>query len=125
MSAITSFNEICLTRPRNASGGDGLSLRFVYALFLGAWGCKISLLGRNGRTCINWFNGDSKLVQPHGPCNFLSRAGAAPSKPPRPISRDNSSSAAIRFSVDGWVENKLSIPRPDSGLIIKRGAVVG
>src|SRR5215471_17430877 len=68
---------------------------------------------------------DSKIVQPHGPCDFLSRAGAAPSKPPRPISRDNSSSAAIRFSVDGWVENKLSIPRPDSGLIIKRGAVVG
>ena len=40
----------------------------------------------------------------------------------RPASR---CSAAIRFSVDGWVENRLSMPRPDSGLMMKRCAVAG
>src|SRR5262249_43228743 len=30
-----------------------------------------------------------------------------------------------RFWVDGCVESRLSIPRPDNGLMIKRGAVAG
>jgi hypothetical protein len=33
--------------------------------------------------------------------------------------------ASTRFSVDGWVEKRLSIPRPDNGLTINRGAVAG
>src|SRR5262249_48703360 len=65
------------------------------------------------------------IAHPQGPCDFLCSAGAAAPKPARPISRDNLLSAATRFSVDGWVENRLSIPRPDNGLTIKRGAVVG
>jgi hypothetical protein len=68
---------------------------------------------------------DSRIVHPQGPDDLESPAGAPAPKLSRPISRDNFSSAAIRFSVDGWVESRLSIPRPDSGLTIKRGAVVG
>src|SRR4051794_36023030 len=33
--------------------------------------------------------------------------------------------AAMRFSDEGWVENKLSIPFPESGLMMKSGAVAG
>jgi hypothetical protein len=44
------------------------------------------------------------IVHPQGP------EGAGAPKAPSPISRDNFSSAATRLSVDGWVENKLSIP---------------
>jgi hypothetical protein len=31
----------------------------------------------------------------------------------------------MRFSVEGWVENRLSMRTPDSGLMIKSGAVAG
>ena len=79
-------------------------------------------LNLNAHEFIRW---DSRIVHPQGPCDLASPAGTAAPKPPTPISRDNFSSSATRFSVDGWVENKLSIPRPDSGLMIKRGAVVG
>ena len=41
------------------------------------------------------------IVHPHGPPDLVAPAGIAAPKPPSPISRDNSSSAATRFSVDG------------------------
>jgi hypothetical protein len=62
---------------------------------------------------------------PQGPDQALEVTGRDGPKPPRPISCDNLSSAATRFSVDGWVENRLSMPRPDNGLTIERGAVAG
>ena len=37
----------------------------------------------------------------------------------------NSWSAAILLAVFGWVENKLSMPRPDNGLMINIWAVAG
>src|ERR1700756_4884552 len=42
------------------------------------------------------------IVHPQGPRDFVSRFGATARKVPSPISRDNFSSAATRFSVDGW-----------------------
>lgn len=76
--------------------------------------------------------------QPHGPPADRRPQGPAgrrgkcegprdvSAKPlPRPISRARSSKAAIRFSVAGWVENKLSIRAPDNGLMMKRWAVAG
>ena len=42
-----------------------------------------------------------------------------------PISCAKALSAAIRFSVAGWVENRLSTPWPDSGLMMKSEAVAG
>src|SRR5690606_9357711 len=64
----------------------------------------------------------------HGP-----RARAAPPRPRRPataasvtpISRARSISAAMRFSVAGWVENRLSTPWPDNGLMMNMCAVAG
>jgi hypothetical protein len=56
------------------------------------------------------------IVHPQGPPELVSLAGTEALKPPSPISRDKLSSAATRFSVDGWVENRLSIPWPDNGL---------
>src|SRR5215467_1047021 len=64
-------------------------------------------------------------VYAHGPDAASDAAFRGPPNPPSPISRDNLSRAATRFSVEGWVENRLSIPRPESGLTIKSGAVVG
>jgi hypothetical protein len=55
-----------------------------------------------------------------GPDGAFSRAAGL-----NPIWRDRRSNSAMRFSVDGWVENKLSIPRPESGLMMKRWAVAG
>src|SRR6516165_7786474 len=59
-----------------------------------------------------------RIIHPHGPPDLVAPAGTAAAKPPRPISRDNLSSAATRFSVDGWVENRLSIPWPNNRLTI-------
>ena len=44
---------------------------------------------------------------------------------PRPCRRPSAISAAMRFSVAGWVEKRLSMRSPDSGLTMKRCAVAG
>jgi hypothetical protein len=42
-----------------------------------------------------------------------------------PICVASCSKAAMRLAVDGWVENSLSMPVPDSGLMMNRCAVAG
>ena len=71
-------------------------------------------------------------AQPQGPrararCQGFLGASAANGviRPVAPISCAIASSAAMRFSVAGWVENRLSMRAPDSGLTMKRCAVAG
>src|SRR3954468_14770307 len=69
-----------------------------------------------------------RALRPHGPALVLRGAeppAAGVGTPSWPICRANCWSAAIRFSVEGWVENRLSMPRPVSGLTINRCAVAG
>src|SRR5215468_8259664 len=75
----------------------------------------------------------SVAAQPHGPaedprpqgpdggCDAAPRVGALVT----PISAAIFSSSAMRFSVLGWVEKRLSMPSPERGLIMNRCAVAG
>ena len=73
--------------------------------------------------------GGRRSAQPHGPRwrpvvptrgTGDGRRAAAP-----PNSFSISINAAMRFSVAGWVEKRLSIRAPESGLTMKRWAVAG
>src|SRR5262249_31242799 len=67
-----------------------------------------------------WPSEERLLQGPDGGCPLEDELRAD-----TPISAASFSSSAMRFSVLGWVENRLSMPSPVSGLIMKRCAVAG
>src|SRR5262249_26178587 len=64
---------------------------------------------------------DPRPQGPDGGCDAAPRVGALVT----PISAASFSTSAMRFSVLGWVEKRLSMPSPERGLIMNRCAVAG